>query len=106
MVARPRRGVLVLIFMGGAAGAAYVGSRPPRPCVRPIPYSVGQIDPRFRIDQDRVTAAARVASAVWAQAAGKPLFSFDPSAKLKINLLYDGREEHANLGVALDAQQA
>src|ERR1041385_4517209 len=106
MSARPKRGTLVLVFMTGAAAAAYVGSRPPRPCSRPIPYSVGAIDPRFKIDADRVAADARVATAVWAGTAGKSLFSFDPKARLKINLVYDGREEHAHLGVALDAQQA
>ncbi|HEY6219317.1 MAG TPA: matrixin family metalloprotease [Gemmatimonadaceae bacterium] len=94
-----------MTFMAGAAAAAYVGSRPPRPCSRPISYSVGAIDPRFKIDAERVAADARVATAVWTGAAGKPLFSFDPKAKLKINLIYDAREEHAAFGVALDAQQ-
>jgi hypothetical protein len=100
------RRLTTLLIVLGVAGGVYIADRPPRPCARPIPYALGTIDPRFRIGGDRVINDARVATAIWGQAAGKPLFVYDSSAALRINLIYDDRAENAALGQALDEQAA
>src|SRR3954465_10818383 len=101
-----RRRFLTLLSLVGVAGVVYLAKRPPRPCARPIPYTLGAVDPRFRVEADRVMNDARVATGIWGQAAGKPLFVYDPAAPLKINQVYDSRAENTALGLALDAQAA
>ena len=78
---------------------------PPIPCKQVIIYSIGSFDQRFGIDQKRLRDAAEEAEKVWENAVGKDLFSYDIEARgdsvksLKINLIYDYRQETTkNLG--------
>jgi hypothetical protein len=97
--------VVALGILAGGAWA-YARNRDARPCVRPIPYALGSIDSRFQLGGDALIRDASVAAAIWNQAAGRTLFALRPSADLKINLVYDTRQQTTTLGVALDQEDA
>ena len=62
-------------------------------CHLPISYSVGQVDSRFKISQSDVLASAQGAAQRWNNQTGNDLLKYDPQATLKINLIYDSRQE-------------
>jgi hypothetical protein len=59
----------------------------------PVQYSLGQFDERFGISQDRFLQLAEQAKKVWEDAAGKTLFEQRQDGALKINLVFDWRQE-------------
>jgi len=63
------------------------------PCGRPIAYSIGQFDAQFGISQDDFLKAVSQAEQVWEAPFGRQLFAYDDSGSLKINLIYDYRQE-------------
>ncbi len=60
-------------------------------CDTPIAYKLGTIDPKFGLDNKKVTADISDAIAIWSNDYGKPLFIATSSAKLTINFVYDQR---------------
>jgi hypothetical protein len=96
--------LLLCVVAGGLF--TYAHGRAARPCVRPIPYAFGAVDRRFRLSGDALARDANAAVAIWNQAAGRTLFAFRPSADLKVNLVYDTRQQTTALGVALDQEDA
>jgi len=64
------------------------------PCSMPVTYSVGSIDPRFGISTSSFVSAMQAATAAWNAAAGKTLFTYEPSGGLvSVGLVYDTRQE-------------
>ncbi len=61
-------------------------------CMIPVKFAISSVDSRFKIDKSGVTEAANEAANEWNSQAGLNLFSFDPSAPLKINMIYDSRQ--------------
>lgn len=100
-----RWGVLAVVVAGTSGGLYYQYERT-RPCVEPIAYAIGSVDPRFEISTERVIADAKVAENIWNTAAGKPVLVYDPQAKLKINFVYDEREAAAKLGQRIASWQS
>ncbi len=84
----------------------YSRYRAMRPCGHLAIYAVGVIDPRFDVTSEGLLRDAGTAAAIWNRAAARPLFEYSPSAPLKINLVYDARQQNAVLGVALNEQDA
>ncbi len=99
------------------------------PCQFPIRYSIGSFDPRFNISQSDFLKDVAVAEGIWESYAKRDLFvsasstvsttsttasSTSPftltSSDLKINLIYDYRQDATNklqkLGMTIDASQA
>lgn len=74
----------------------------PRPCDRPIPYSIGTLDTRFHISQEQLRTDIEKASALWESPIGKKLFVYDPKGELTVNLVYDNRQNVANQKKVLD----
>jgi cell division protein FtsL len=103
-----RLGLWLLAVIILCAGAVlYSRHRALRPCGHLIMYSVGVIDPRFEVTKDGVVRDAGLAAAIWNRAARRPLFEYDAVAgPLKINLVYDARQQNATLGIALNEQDA
>lgn len=64
----------------------------PEPCARPLAWHVADVDVRFGVDREEVNAAAREAAALWAGAAGKAMFRFEPGSGIPIRLIYDTRQ--------------
>lgn len=64
------------------------------PCALPITYSIGEFDPKFGIDRAEFLADIARAEKIWETAAGKELFRYEETGGvLKINLIYDSRQE-------------
>lgn len=63
------------------------------PCAQPITYSIGSFDARFGISKSNFLDAVASAEAIWEKSAGENLFAYAPDGILKINLVYDYRQE-------------
>ncbi len=63
------------------------------PCYRPIAYSIGSFDPRFGLTKESFLKALATAEAIWEKPISKELFVYTPDGGLKINLIYDIRQE-------------
>jgi len=63
------------------------------PCQRPITYSIGTFDTRFGISKEDFLSAVAQAEQIWEKPVAKQLFTYDPKGLLKINLIYDARQE-------------
>ena len=80
------------------------------PCKQPILYSIGTFDPKFGISKEEfITDIARAAS-VWEKPINRKLFVYSPTGDLKINLIYDYRQDAAvtlkKLGTNIDGSLA
>lgn len=64
-----------------------------RPCQNPIEYKIGTIDSGFNVSTSTFKADIAKAGALWSQAAGKPLFEYNPSGGVTISLIYDDRQK-------------
>jgi len=75
------------------------------PCERPIVYSIGDFDERFGLSRDELLQAVNQAAQIWRQPVAKELFSSAAGGGLKINLLYDARQDSTlklkNLGLTI-----
>lgn len=63
------------------------------PCASPITYTLGLFDTRFGISKTSFLNAVAEARAIWEKPAGKSLFTYATGGDLKINLVYDYRQE-------------
>lgn len=63
------------------------------PCRSAITYSIGSFDPRFGISKSDFIKYIGNAENIWEKSIGKGLFSYKESGDLKINLIYDYRQE-------------
>ena len=63
------------------------------PCSQPIEYTINSFDAKFGISKDEFLKAINKAEQVWEKPAGKELFNHQPNGDLKVNLVYDHRQE-------------
>jgi hypothetical protein len=63
------------------------------PCKTEISYSIGSFDTRFGLSKEDFLKAIVSAEAIWEKPINKELFKYDPKGNLKINLIYDTRQE-------------
>src|SRR5688572_1833400 len=79
-------------------------------CVRPIEYSIGSFDDRFDIDRPEFILALKEAEKIWETPTNKDLLNFTDDSTLKINLIYDHRQEATDklksLGYKIDNTQS
>lgn len=61
-------------------------------CQIPKKYTIGEVDPRFKVTRDEVLNSARDAESRWDDQSAKILFQYDPNSNFKINLIYDERQ--------------
>jgi hypothetical protein len=76
-----------------------------RPCVEPIAYGIGAVDPRFDISTSSLLKAAEFSAGIWNKAADKTVLVYDEHSPLKINFIYDEREANAKLGAEIAREQ-
>ena len=100
------RWAVLAIVIAIAGGGLYYQYKNTRPCAHPIPYAIGAVDARFNIENSSLVSDAEAAAAIWNKAEGKTILTYDPSAALKLNLVYDAREADAELGSEITLQQA
>jgi hypothetical protein len=78
------------------------------PCSKPIPYTIGTIDPRFHLTQEQVAEKLSNAADLWNTASGKVVLTYapeDPKA-MPVNFVYDSRQQTVALGQNIDATEA
>ncbi|MCF7834386.1 MAG: matrixin family metalloprotease [Candidatus Pacebacteria bacterium] len=63
------------------------------PCINPIKYSIGRFDDQFGLSQEDFLRAVISAEEIWEKPINKNLFEYDPNGNLKINLIYNVRQE-------------
>lgn len=110
---------LVFIIVVGALGyyfrspiAGFLSQLENRllPCQQPITYNVGAFDARFGISKTDFSTAIRQAEQIWEKSAGRQLFVAAVDGNLKINLIYDYRQEATarlqKLGLTVDENRA
>jgi len=62
-------------------------------CSFPIKYNLGNLDPRFELSQEAALVVISSAEKIWEDAIGIDLFEYDPKGKLKINFVFDERQQ-------------
>lgn len=75
-----------------------------KPCDNPITYSIGSVDPRFNLTQDKVQQYAKEAANLWNSQRQKPVFTYSDSALISIDMVFDQRQGQANKINQLDSQ--
>jgi hypothetical protein len=108
---------LIVVFAAAVGGAWYFRTYPVDlaqvkavfipPCVKPIAYRVGSIDPRFALSKSDIIAELGTASAIWNDAAGKPVLAYAPddTHALVVNFVYDARQQTVTLGQKIDSTE-
>src|SRR5579885_3220530 len=103
--------IIVVILATGAVFYARANDWfAPKPCSKPIPYSLGSFDNKFNISQTQFLADVNKAAQIWDDAAGKNLFQYSTTGDLKINLVYDYRQQATDklksLGYTIDDSES
>ncbi len=73
------------------------------PCPTPITYSIGQFDTEFNITEKEFESAIKEAEDIWEKASGRNLFEYSSDGEMKINLIYDSRQESTSKISNLDS---
>ncbi len=79
------------------------------PCSTPIAYDIGEFDTKFGVSRKAFLQALSDAEAIWEKPIGRNLFAYVPGGDLKINLIYDFRQQATiqlrGLGITLHDDQ-
>ena len=96
--------ILLAVILGGAGYVAYTHQPQVRgvmrflaakiaPCATPVTYSIGSIDPRFRIATDTLASDLSGAESIWEKPSSKNLFQYRAmGGDVTVNLIYDDRQ--------------
>ena len=80
------------------------------PCKMPISYSIGSFDTRFGVSKEDFIKAISDAEKVWETPIHKNLFQYETDGRLKVNLVYDTRQESTvklkNMGLVVQNSKA
>lgn len=107
-----KKGILAILIILISAGIVYgipqfrarvIKALSYSECDKPIPYKLGEIDPKFGLKQTTAITNIQQASQIWSNAWGKTLFENSPQAKLTINFVYDQRSA---LNSQINSQQS
>lgn len=63
------------------------------PCGQPISYSIGDFNEKFGLDQKEFLDSIKQAENIWEESINKELFQYEQDGELRINLIYDARQE-------------
>ncbi len=81
-----------------------------QPCEEPISYTLGSFDTKFGISQKYFLSALAEAEMIWEKPFGKELFVYSKEGNLKVNLVYDYRQQAtsklASLGIEVKDSRA
>ena len=79
------------------------------PCTQPLTYHIGSIDPGFNVSQSEFADDINVAAAIWEKTMNKKLFTYSSSGSVKINLIYDARQQTTDtlgtIGTVIDTSK-
>lgn len=72
------------------------------PCRNPIHFKVGTVDSQFGLSQSDFLKDLGIAADMWNVTFQKKLLQYDPQATLAVNLIYDNRQQAAQLRNQID----
>lgn len=105
-IATPLSLVLLLLFIAVSGYAWSHREEIVSPCLPPLHYTVGTVDPQFGITREEFVVLVDKATSAWEKALGKDLFVSDPDAPLTVNLVYDERQSKTQEGTRLEKEIA
>ncbi|MDX9913481.1 MAG: matrixin family metalloprotease [Candidatus Moranbacteria bacterium] len=73
-------------------------------CDETLYYSLGDIDPRFGISEERILNVLRGAESIWEKELNRNIFEYKEGAEFKINFVFDERQEQTIEEEKLDVQ--
>src|SRR3989338_9783933 len=80
------------------------------PCAEPISYTLGSFDAQFGISKSYFKSALIEAEMIWEKPFGRELFIYSKEGNLKVNLVYDYRQQAtsklASLGIVVKDNRA
>ncbi len=65
-------------------------------CQVPMTYSIGELDAEFQLTKKEAIAALKDAEALWEEAAGMELFTYQEVGGMTVNFIYDERQAYAD----------
>lgn len=65
-------------------------------CSSTVKFSLGEVDPKFNLTENEIVSIVNDAAARWDKTSGTDVFEYDPTASLKINLVYDERQANVD----------
>ncbi len=77
-----------------------------RPCAQPIYYKLGTFDPKFGISKADFLTDAQKAADLWNEQAGHIMLAYSATGTMPLNLIYDTRQQQANMGESIAQQEA
>lgn len=91
------RAIFLLLLLVVVGFGSYIYIEPKLPlCRLPVEYSIGTFDERFGISREEASLALTESEAIWESSLGnKNIFSYRDDAKLKVNFIYDERQQQA-----------
>lgn len=79
-------------------------------CDTPVTYRLNQFDKQFGISEKTFLSATNQAEQIWEKPTGMNLFQYSPTGTLKLNLIYDYRQDATlklrQLGMVVEDNQA
>ncbi len=96
-----RIGLLLLVLIATLFGSGFWYTHIDTSCAVPVHYRIGDIDSRFGTSDEEIIRIAHNAENVWESEPNQELFVYDPSASLPINLVFDERQENADIEAEL-----
>jgi hypothetical protein len=80
------------------------------PCRSPVAYDIGSVDERFGLPESEVFDALKLAEEAWEKPIGRDLFVRGGADAMKINLVYDYRQEATdtlgNMGLSIKSDRS
>ena len=86
-------GAVVFLFRTPLAQIFSILQNKYLPCNQPITYSLGSFDERFGVSKEKFLNIITISKKTFEKSIDKELFIYAPSGNLKINLIYDIRQE-------------
>lgn len=105
------RGIVNIILVLMISGAAYLvyDRVSADPCGETLTYGIGSIDPKFGVSESTLVSLLTQTEQVWETPFGYNFFTYDKTAKFKVNLVFDERQQRTiderNTRSVIDSQQ-
>ncbi len=87
-----RQPFIIALILAVIGFGAYIGHGAAQQCPVPIEYRIWQLDERFNLTETEALAVLADAEAVWEEATGRELFTYNPEGEFPINFIFDERQ--------------
>ena len=96
-----RLGALTLILIATLVGSAFWYAEVDATCRVPVRYYIGTVDDRFGTTKEEMLRIVQNAEKMWEEKLKTELFIYDENGDLPINLVFDERQENADIEAEL-----